>query len=264
MTASDPSNLLTKEDIEHKIKHDPQQTKHRLNHQSKGVFGHQRMGHDNSAPTFANLTSPAPASFGRGVYEDDSDTDTPRRKTVTHRSRSSNNFNEDDFDFAIVLSPSAEYALWASELDFRTEVEQGWDGIRIGVSVGLDSDNKKVFLQKQTCFEAAVDTPQNYDEAGFISPNSKKIKWGSQLTSPSIMSPSGDAGDDLHEDLEAGMMKSVSSPPLKRVDYSDSENVPPNITEAGSGKNSVQQLKEKMGAIERKGEFLAVDPRDVS
>ena len=45
-------------------------------------------------------------------------------------------------------------------------------------SVGLDSDNKKVFLQKQTCFEAAVDAPQKYDKDGFISPNSKKIKWG--------------------------------------------------------------------------------------
>ena len=136
MTTSNPTNLLTKEVIEHKIKHDPLQTKQRLNKLAQGIYGNQRMGHDNSVPTFANLSSLATTSGTFGEFlggDDDLDAAMPRRRTVTHRSRSSNNFNEDDFDFAIVLSPSAEYALWANELDFRSEIDGEWDGVRVGV-----------------------------------------------------------------------------------------------------------------------------------
>jgi hypothetical protein len=136
VTTSNPTNLLTKDIIEHKIKNDPLQMKRRLNKLAQGIYGNQRMGHDNSVPTFANLNSPELSSRSIGdflVEDDNSDVATPRRKTVTHRSRSSNNFNEDDFDFAIVLSPSAEYALWANELDFRSEIDGDWEGIRVGI-----------------------------------------------------------------------------------------------------------------------------------
>lgn len=79
------------------------------------------------------------------------------------------------------------------------------------------------------------------------------------MTSPSALDPSAASnGDADDKDLEAGggaIMKSVSSPPLMRIDYSDVENADPNNSVDGwaeSGRNHVKLLKEKRDAIEKK------------
>ena len=120
------SSLLTKKSVMENIKNDPRQSKRQMVQTAKAKICSQRLGKDNSVVTFASLTSPMGFSSNplTHVNKETGKRETPRaRRAAKRRARSSNNFNEDDFDFAVVLSPSADYSMWASELDFRGEGE---------------------------------------------------------------------------------------------------------------------------------------------
>ena len=129
------------------------------------------------------------------------------------------------------------------------------DSVRLGYSVGLD-ERGKVFLQPKSVFELAVDTqlgeshsPRgagDEDDETLVSPQGKRRKWGGKiLTSPSLTSPEDDRSlpclgkgrqdeDGLDgDDIEKGIVKSISSPPMFMKSFEeksvyDIENISPN------------------------------------
>lgn len=99
------------------------------------------MGKDNSVATFQGLMG-SPEGYLTRRRKNFKKPSSLRPPTPFKKRRpgASNNFNEDDFDFAIVLSPSADYANVAEELDFEGDnVDHGMEeGVRLGRNVVLE------------------------------------------------------------------------------------------------------------------------------
>ena len=169
------------------------------------------MGEDNSVVTFAQNPSDICSEFpsmGLGLRE------RTNPKSVgsgfkKRRAGKSNAFNEDDYDFALVLSPSADYSLWANELDFFDEkigntndfLEEA-DELLLGPSSVLDAKGVKQFLHRPSVFEQALENQEPEQQ--------KQDTQDNEFTSPQFSRKWGN-GRDIHND---GKLRSLTSPPV--------------------------------------------------